>query len=294
VLFRTVAVRRKDCVRTGTPTVAKNERARYSTHVKDQVRKRYGLCRTTADKQALADELGIGSVPKLYNLASRLGATGKESATSLSWSAAHEEARHLEREDPDTIEFTSEADRYLRSEFGRRTPEAISFHLHHTETALLYRARHLGLRQPVKLWDIVKVAKWFGMTLDEFRELAREGIDIHPLGNRDSKLVREVATTTSLGRWMQDDANLASLRSRGADEFFIREILESIDDILNQRIEWERCKFLTHGHVCQNTYSMNSFGLFCPNSDRHRAGEDPSCMVRTLSIEDLRPDQPRG
>ena len=50
-------------------------RTRYSSYVKDQVKKRYPLCRTTEDKQTLADELEIGSVPKLYNLASRLGAT---------------------------------------------------------------------------------------------------------------------------------------------------------------------------------------------------------------------------
>ena len=50
------------------------QRARYSDEVKEEVRQLYPLCRTTADKEKLAKELGIGSVAKLYNLSSRLGA----------------------------------------------------------------------------------------------------------------------------------------------------------------------------------------------------------------------------
>ena len=134
--------------------MARQQRARYSNYVKDQVRQRYPLCRTTAHKEQLAQELGIGSVAKLYNLASRLGATGKEGAERHSYAVAREEERLLVREDPATTVFSSEADQYLRAEFGRRAAFVIAFHLHHTETAILYRARHLGLRRPVKYWDI--------------------------------------------------------------------------------------------------------------------------------------------
>jgi hypothetical protein len=273
----------------------KQERARYTNYVKDQVRKRYGLCRTTADKQALADELGIGSVPKLYNLASRLGATGKEGVDETGGNVeAHEDERLLLREDPDSTEFSLESDRYLRAEFGRRTVEAIAFHLHHSETAILYRARQLGLRQPVKYWNTVKVAAWFGIADDELRQLGREGLDIYPLGDRNGRVALEVVSTTSLGRWLAQADNIERLRTREADEFFIREIIESISTLVLRETEFERCKFLSHGHVCQNPFTENSFGLFCTNSDRQRAGEDPRCSVRILSIEDLRPQASGG
>jgi len=51
-------------------------RAHYSEEVKSLVRTRYRDCRRVEEKEALARELGIGSVAKLYNLASRLGAAG--------------------------------------------------------------------------------------------------------------------------------------------------------------------------------------------------------------------------
>jgi hypothetical protein len=271
--------------------LAKGERARYSNYVKDQVRKRYHLCRTTADKQALADELGIGSVPKLYNLASRLRATGQErGAPEEAIGEAHYRDRLLEREDPENTRFTPDADSYLKAEFGRRTVEAIAFHLHHSETAVLYRARQLGLRKPVKHWRIDKVAPWFGMETEELRELGEEGLDIHPLGDRKGRVILEVVSTTSLARWLERKANLKRIRAQGADEFFIREIAESVADLVGGKTEFELCKFLSHGHVCMNPFTDSSFGLFCTNSDRQRAGEDPRCSVRTLAVEDLRPD----
>ena len=271
--------------------VARQQRARYSNYVKDQVRQRYPLCRTTADKEHLAKELGIGSVAKLYNLASRLGATGKEGAERHSMAAANEEERLLIRERPESTVFTPEADRYLESEFGRRSAATIAFHLHHTETAVLYRARQLGLRLPVKYWDIVKVAFWFGMEVDEFRALADEGLDIYPFHDpRTGRLVKEVVSTTSLARWLAAPENIKRLQYRDADEFFIREIQESVRDKAAKKTDFERCKFLSHDHICMNTYSENSFGLYCTNTDRQRAGEDPRCSVRHLDIDDLRPD----
>lgn len=272
--------------------MAKKERARYSNHVKDQVRKRYGLCRTTADKQALADELGIGTVPKLYNLASRLGATGKEGIDETGGSEdSNLKERLLLRENPNDTIFSAEAERYLTDEFGRRTVEAISFHINHSETAVLYRARHMGLRLPVKHWNIVKVSAWLGFDVDDFRTLSREGLDIHPQHDPENgNLVLEVVSTTSLGRWLTISENIDRVEAQDADQFFLKEIKESMDDLVHQRTQFERCKFLSHGHVCQNPYAEDSFGLFCSNYDRQLAGEDPNCSVRLMAIEDLRPD----
>lgn len=271
--------------------MARQQRARYSNYVKDQVRQRYPLCRTTDDKENLAEELTIGSVAKLYNLASRLGATGKEGAERHSMRVANEEERLLIRERPETTVFSPEADRYLQAEFGRRSAATIAFHLHHTETAVLYRARQLGLRQPVKYWDIVKVAFWFGLEENDFRDLSQEGLDIYTFHDpRSGRLVKEVVSTTSLARWLGEPDNIKRLRYLDADEFFVREIQESVRDVVEKRNEFERCKFLSHDHICMNTYTEVSCGLYCTNTDRQRAGEDPRCSVRTMDIDDLRPD----
>jgi hypothetical protein len=272
------------------------ERARYSSYTKQQVRERYPLCRTTEDKRILAAELnifdedGAASVPKLYNLASRLKATGRASADDLASAVANHDDHLRHRQIPEETEFTRDGDRYLRSEFGRRPPELIAKHLHLTETAVIYRARHIGLRKPVKYWPGRKVKFWLGNLSEAgLRKLAKEGVDIIPQADRSGHVQLEVVSTMSLARWMQVEGNLERLRARDADEFFILEILESVDDIVNGNVEFELCKFLSHGHICQNPFTEVSYGLFCTNTDRQRAGQDPRCSVRNLSIDDLRP-----
>lgn len=274
----------------------KAQRARYSPHVKDQVRKRYPLCRTTADKVALAkeleivDEKGKPSISKLYNLASRLKAAGQDIEPGQH-SEAHDPDRLEEREDPKEVKFSRQADRYLKNEFGRSPIEDIAYHLHHSETAVLYRARQLKLRQPVKYWRVDKVARWFGMEEDEFRKLEEEGLDIYPLTDAYGKVQVVVVSTSSLARWMAVEENKKRLEEQGADQFFMLEIEESIADLLARKTEFERCKFLSHGHVCMNPRSDFSYGLYCTNNEKYRAGEDPRCMVRVLQIEDITPDE---
>lgn len=282
--------------------MAKPERTRYSPWVKEQVRKRYALCRTTADKEALAKELSIvdangnPSVPKLYNLASRLNATGGQTVDHEEFVA--DESRLLRREDPETTKLSAESVRYLKNEFGRRTIELIAAHINHSETCVLYHARHLKrgsgseakyLRKIAKHWDARKVAAWFGMTLDELKQLQVEGIDIVPFYNKRGRLVHEIVSTTSLGRWLAVEGNKQKLLERDADKFFILEIEETMRDLIDDTNQFELCKFLSHGHVCLNTYAENSHGLFCTNNERYDAGNDPRCAVRSLQIYDLRP-----
>lgn len=261
------------------------QRTRYSAYIKEQVRQRYHLCRTTKDKEELAEELGIGSVSKLYNLASRLGAAGKESELL----DPRQSSESAVREKPGQVDWTGASDRYLRDEFGRRPIEDIAYHLGRSETAVLYRARHLGLRTPVKHWRLDKVASWFGMNEAEFKSLRKEGVDIHPLKNPQGEVSLELVSTTSLGRWLQKKSNRAKLRD--PDEIFILEIEESIQDLLDGSDVFEKCKFLSHGHVCQNPFTETSFGLFCTNNEKYDAGDDPRCTVRTLAIEDLAPEE---
>lgn len=264
------------------------KRTRYSNYTKEQVKKRYPLCRTTDDKEKLARELGIGSVSKLYNLASRLGAAAQDLQPGQH-TDAHSSQRLLEREDPSTVTWSKNADRYLKSEFGRRGIEDISYHLKHSEAAVLYRARHLGLRKPVKYWRTDKVARWFDMELEDFHALADEGLDIYPMHYRNGIEVFKVVSTSSLARWISVPENLNALKDRSPDEFFILELQESIEDLTNKKTEFESCKFLSHGHLCQNPFTEFSFGFFCTNNEKYKAGEDPVCRVRDLEIEDLNP-----
>lgn len=261
------------------------QRTRYSAYIKEQVRQRYHLCRTTEDKEELAEELGIGSVSKLYNLASRLGAAGKESELL----DQREDSGNSIREAPGEVSWPRSSDRYLRDEFGRRSIEDIAYHLGRSEAAVLYRARHLHLRTPVKHWRLEKVADWFGMDVEDFRKLQSEGIDIYPLGNPQGEVAIELVSTTSLGRWLQKKRNRSRLKD--PDEIFLLEIEESIEDLLSGKDVFEKCKFLSHGHVCQNPFTETSYGLFCTNNEKYDAGDDPRCTVRTLAVEDLAPEE---
>lgn len=55
---------------------ADSSRGHYVLEQKLMVKKLYSSCRTLEEKQELADRLGIDSMAKLYNLASRMKATG--------------------------------------------------------------------------------------------------------------------------------------------------------------------------------------------------------------------------
>jgi hypothetical protein len=273
----------------------KNSRAKYTSHMKQLVRDKYPLCRTLEDKEELARELGMDSIHKLYNLASRLQVTRSYDDWDAEdadmpfgdrYDPTKDEQRLWQREDPKTTKFSAEDDRYLEAHFGRTPIDQIAFHREHTETATLYRARQLGLCKPVRYWDIRKVSPWLGMSVGELQQRSEEGLDIYPLCDREGRIQIQVVSTTSIARWIiSHDKELVE---RDADKFFIKDIKEQIKALQKEEVRWESCIFLGAGHVCRNPFS-GVYGMFCTNTERHRAGEDPKCSVRTLHIEDLRP-----
>jgi hypothetical protein len=274
-------------------TVRIKTRTRYTRWQKQQVMLHYPECRTPEDRQVLADRLGIvdddgsPSIQKLYNLASRLGCTQGHDLSEREAIVTSEE-RLGEREDPETTVFSPSQLAYLKREFGRRTLESISFHLEHTETAVLYQARKLGLRKPAQHWNILKVARWLGFEIDEFRRLRAQGIDIYPLYDKSTppRLELELVSTTSLWRWLRRPQTRRLLAGRNPDRFFLLELEETMRELVAAENEFERCAYLSHGHVCLNPRA-GSYGMYCTNTDRQRAGEDPKCTVRTLEITDL-------
>ena len=263
----------------------KAERQRYKQWQKDMVSEEYSKCRTKADKLALARRAGIATETRLYNLASRLNATGSNDGGRYVGNEGS--SRLIER--LDDVHWSERDDEYLRSEFGRRHVEDIASHLRHSEPATLYRARKIKLRKPVKYWRLEKVSAWLGIEPEQLRSMRELGIEVHPLTAPDGSVAVELIATTSLARWM--NAYPDQVADLAADEFFIREIEETVQEILNKETHFELCSFLSHGHVCFNPRSLSSYGFYCTNSDRYVAGNDPACSVKIFTIEDLAPER---
>src|ERR1035437_3880272 len=98
-----------------------SNRTQYSEKTKETVQRKYHLCRTPEDRDALAQECGIGSRQKLYNLASRVDATRPHATSAVEWSEGQEDgydatqdaSRLRLRDDPETFVWTEEHDRYI-------------------------------------------------------------------------------------------------------------------------------------------------------------------------------------
>lgn len=194
----------------------------------------------------------------------------------------------LSTEPIDGLVFSADDDRYLQRHFGRQPIDQIAEARGRTAPAMLYRARRLGLRRPVRYFDADDVARWLHLMPDEWSDLERAGVERYGLPDRRGAVRRQVVSATSLARWLMTGRRWIRLvRDRGADEHFCRDVIESASDVQQRESSWEGCKFLGPDHVCMNPFAGSSYGLFCTNNERHAAGEDPKCNVRSLKIEDM-------
>lgn len=276
---------------------ARPRRAKYADWQKDLVRTKYPLCRTTRDKEALCREAQISTLHKMYNLASRLGVTrthhdGLQASDGERggdlYDATTDATRLSLREIPSQTAFSEADDTFLRENFGSQTIEQIAFRCEHTTTAMSYRARVLGLRRPAKWWPAEQVEVWLGLAAADWAGLQAEGLELAELTNRQGKVVKRLVSTLSLGRWLTQGNRWQRLVSElGADEFFCRDIIESVDELREQTTRWEGCAFLSAGHVCMNPRAGISMGLFCPNNERYEAGRDPNCDEKDKEIAPL-------
>ncbi len=184
------------------------KRAKYTQEMKRIVREKYPLCQTLEDKQELAESLGMDSIHKLYNLASRLKVTRSydewaespfardnnnimtENQIQITPGQGRDPGRLKIRESIGETNFRQEDDRFLQKNFGSMRIEDIAFQRGHTESAMLYRARKLGLRQAVLYWDILKVQAWLNLSTTEIEALPEEGVDIFPLADRRGEIQR--------------------------------------------------------------------------------------------------------
>lgn len=259
---------------------APRTRARYSPDVVEAVKTRYPHCRGAADKELLARSLGIASTPQLYNLACRHRVTAGEDRPEreASRQAAIDPKRRELRENPDTIVWTRDDDDYLTRSFGRVEIEVLAHFTGHTETAIAHRARHLGLRKAARHWDVERVSDWLGMTAPE---IAAMGVDLHRCCDQRGRMRIVLVETAQLGRALARGGRWQRLVARGADRFFIREVIEATLAERNGEDPWDPM-WVSHGHTCINPFSGLSFGLFY-------AGDDPKLTGANFTVEELSP-----
>jgi hypothetical protein len=259
-----------------------SNRTQYSDEIKNIVLAKYHLCRTPEDRDALAAECGIGSRQKLYNLASRLDATRPHANSHIEWSgeeggydATQDISRLYLRDDPISLLWTPDQDRYLSEHFGRTFVESIGFYLNRTETATAYRSRQLGLRNIPKYYDLKKVAAWLGISYRSVLLLAKKGLEVHPCTNRYGELKITLISTTSLARVLLKDRFWKLLIDKyGADRFFIKDVVESVIALQKGEANWEPNCWVSHGHTCLNPFSDDCFGWFYDGYDSKMAGHD--------------------
>jgi hypothetical protein len=257
-------------------------RAQYSDDIKAVVKAKYPLCRTPADRDALAQECGIGSRQKLYNLASRLFATRPHANSAAEWvededgyDATQDFSRLQLRDNPAILEWTTDNRRYLREHFGKTFIESIAFMLNRSETACAYEARRMGLRNVPKYYDMRKIGAWLGLSSRELLLLSKHGLDIHPCTDRSGELAITLVSTTSLARVLIKDGFWKKLVDRRqADAYFIADIIESVVDLQKGIANWEPNCWVSHGHTCLNPFSDACFGWFYDGNDEKMAGAD--------------------
>lgn len=291
-------------------------RAQYSDWTKQQVSWLYPLCLTRDDRIDLAEDLGIESLAKLYNLGSRLEATrGHDTAVDEPWSDV---ARLMLRDDPETIEWLPRHDRYITNAWRHLFIEQIAFRLGVSETAVAYRARQLGLRNVCAYWDAKKVIKWLGIDGRELVKLAnrtdsKHSLELFPCCDSQGAYKIMLVSTMSLARvFAQDGFWKVLVDERGADRFFIKEVMEGavavqmtqemldlrkqLDEkgmassdldqleLLETKVDasggittFEPNAWVSHGHTALNPRSSVCFGWFFDGSDEKMIGwaDDP-------------------
>lgn len=272
----------------------KGGRAQYSEEQKALVLAKYNLCFSSEDRIALADEAEVESLQKLYNLSSRLGATRPHSSSSEEWTSdapegydATQDFARLYLRDDFPGRWSSKEDAFIEEHFGKSFIEEIGFFLNRSETAVLYRSRKLGLRNIPKYWSAAKVAPWLGIGLKDLLLLVRHGLEIFPCTDREGEVKIVLISTVSLARVLLRGRlyrKLLDPEKYRADEFFIRDVIESVVSLQKGEAVWEPNAWVSHGHTCLNPFADLSFGWFYDGYDKAMEGLE-ELDPRDLSVK---------
>lgn len=258
----------------------KRKRVRYEQWQIDLVIRHYGACDSPEEKDWLCEIAEIPDRKCLYHLASSLKlcrnsgvlskrefedfVSGKKDIVQAKKGTnAEDEDRLLtQREDPRTTVFTPEDDKYIIRNLGGRDLHPrmnivqVAIARKHSETAVMYRARHLEVeeeevlrdedgntikgedrkpltrlitrpvRKPAVGFDLKRVAKWLGLEDEEVRALQRYGVVIVPMTHPLGEPLGEWVLARSLAPYLRK-MYATLIRDRGADAWFIKEILET-------------------------------------------------------------------
>jgi hypothetical protein len=250
--------------------MSKSRKARYSDEIKHQVISLYPLCLDVEDKIELAEKLQIESLHKLYNLASRLKVTKEYQDCydpSGRWNIPGayvprtDTSAWRDRQPYDPEIFSTKDDEYVRKYYGKQHVEEIRYVRGYTETAILYRARHLGVRKACYYWDERRVSAWLGVRVPTLRSaLKRLGKEVYPCVDIHGQVRITLVATEDIAQLLLHKGSWRKLLETGADEWFVREILESY--ILLREGNGEACKWVSHGRTCLNPLSEDGFDWF--------------------------------
>jgi hypothetical protein len=262
-------------------TTSKSGRTHYSFEKKALIHAKYRTCKSSKDRERVVEEHNIGTIQKLYNLASRIDATRPHAGSTDDWAAddgyspERDYARLYLRDDYEAIEWTEDDDRVMVDHFGKTRIEELGVFLSRSETAVAYRARVLGLRNIPKYYDIKKVAPWLGIRVSDLLQLKRFGLEVFPCCDARGTVQITLVSTTSLARALLFRGLWKRLVDKfDADEIFIRDIIESIVDLQKGEAVWEPNPWVSHGHTSLNPYSSTCFGLFFDGHDSKMVGDD--------------------
>lgn len=265
-------------------------RAQYTPETKARVHVCYPICKSPADRERLARDERIGSLQKLYNMASRIDATRAHAGSTEDWmaedgyDATQDWSRLYLRDNPESLSWSEDDDRFLREHYGKTKIEEIGVFLNRSEAAVAYRVRELGLRNVPKYYDIRKVAPWLGLKVSDVLLLTKLGLEAFPCCDSSGQIRITLVSTTSLARTLLRGRLWKRLVDKyDADEFFIRDVIESIVALQKGEAVWEPSPWVSHGRVSLNPYSETCFGLFYDGFDEKMAGDD-------LDPRDLHPD----
>jgi len=260
----------------------KKNRAHYSLERKALIRAVYQICISPEDRARVLRVFNIKNRTQLYNLASRIGGTRPHTQSNNSavgndgYDSSRDYTRLYLRDDPETLLWQEDDDRVMRSHFGRTKIEDIALFLDRAETSVAYRARELKLRNIPKYYDVKKVAPWLGITVSSLFEMKEKiGLELFPCCDSRGRVQITLVSTTSLARCLLLGGLWKRLVDRyDADEIFIRDIIESMISLQNDRAAWEPNPWVSHGHTSLNPYSSACFGKFFNGGDNKMNGID--------------------
>lgn len=250
------------------PIQRTKQRPRYTDWQKDMLALYYSLADGPESRDWLSPRVGLSSRSKLHNMASRDQKTRRYQEGAYRPS---EDVTLLDRRmDPATTTFSSDLDEHLRRSFSTKQPLAeIAFFNCYTEIAAAYRARQLGLRKPAQYWDLRYVCRWLGVSKEELEALGRPvGLKVIGACNKRHKVGIYLVEARSLASALaRDGVAKQLLEVRGADMFFIREVIEAALSVKQGLATWEDCPWVSYAHTSLYPYQEMSLGLSYDGSD---------------------------